>query len=163
MAGGVVTHGPPRAAVSTPELTSQPAIDRGQSLEPTRIPASKMLQLRRFTPLIRRTYASYSTSSTTPVPVNEPQQSRTPAVTQTNELPRNAFASYDKPQAPIETVAEAEELRVAQAPNRKTTWSTSQQPRERAMVGPRFEQTTMADQVRLQDILVFKALQGQIE
>jgi hypothetical protein len=34
-----------------------------------------------------------------------------------------------------------------QSPNRKGIWSRSQQPRERAMVGPRFEQTIMADQV----------------
>ena len=34
-----------------------------------------------------------------------------------------------------------------QAPNRKGIWSRSQQPRAKAMVGPRFEQTIMADQV----------------
>jgi NADH dehydrogenase (ubiquinone) Fe-S protein 6 len=35
-----------------------------------------------------------------------------------------------------------------QAPNRQGIWSRSQAPREKAMVGPRFEQTIMEDQVR---------------
>ncbi|KAA6409028.1 MAG: NADH-ubiquinone oxidoreductase [Lasallia pustulata] len=38
---------------------------------------------------------------------------------------------------------DAERQRVMQAPNRKGVWSRSQQPRERAMSGPRFEQTLM--------------------
>lgn len=42
-----------------------------------------------------------------------------------------------------------EEIRTMQAPDRKGTWSRSQQPREKAMVGPRFEQMIMADQVGL--------------
>ena len=36
-----------------------------------------------------------------------------------------------------------------QSPNRKTVWSRSQNPREMAMSGPRFEQTIMEDQVSL--------------
>jgi NADH dehydrogenase (ubiquinone) Fe-S protein 6 len=47
----------------------------------------------------------------------------------------------------VESVEKGEELRSMQAPNRKGIWSRSQQPRELAMVGPRFEQTIMADQV----------------
>jgi len=42
---------------------------------------------------------------------------------------------------------EGEKRRVMQAPNRAEVWSRSQQPREKAMVGPRFEQTIMLDQV----------------
>ena len=34
-----------------------------------------------------------------------------------------------------------------QAPNREGIWSRSQKPRAEAMVGPRFEQTVMEDQV----------------
>ncbi|KAG0133790.1 hypothetical protein HOY82DRAFT_516955 [Tuber indicum] len=46
--------------------------------------------------------------------------------------------------APQESVAEAGEAkRRMQAPNRATTWSRSQQPRELAMVGPLFENTDM--------------------
>jgi hypothetical protein len=36
-----------------------------------------------------------------------------------------------------------------QAPNREGVWSRSQQAREKAMVGPRFEQMIMYDQVRI--------------
>ncbi|CAP96365.1 hypothetical protein E8E15_004991 [Penicillium rubens] len=50
------------------------------------------------------------------------------------------------------TIAEApevgERIRSMQAPNRATTWASSQQPREQAMVGPRFEQTIMETQPR---------------
>jgi NADH dehydrogenase (ubiquinone) Fe-S protein 6 len=51
-----------------------------------------------------------------------------------------------------ESQEKGEELRVMQSPdrqspNRKGTWSPSQMPREKAMVGPRFEQTIFADQV----------------
>lgn len=41
----------------------------------------------------------------------------------------------------------AEAIRSLQAPNRATTWAASQQPREQAMTGPRFEQTIMETQV----------------
>lgn len=44
---------------------------------------------------------------------------------------------------------DAERRRVMQAPNRKEVWSRSQQPRELAMSGPRFEQTIMEYQVCL--------------
>lgn len=47
-----------------------------------------------------------------------------------------------------EEVADAEKQRQLQAPNRAEVWSRSQQPRARAMTGPRFEQTIMEYQVR---------------
>ena len=43
---------------------------------------------------------------------------------------------------------DAEKQRQMQAPNRAQVWSRSQQPRDRAMSGPRFEQTLMDYQVR---------------
>lgn len=46
-----------------------------------------------------------------------------------------------------EDPVKAERIRSLQAPNRATTWAASQQPREQAMVGPRFEQTIMETQV----------------
>ena len=46
-----------------------------------------------------------------------------------------------------ELTEQAEERRVMQAPNRAGTWSRSQQAREVAMSGPRFEQTIMEMQV----------------
>ncbi|KAI4138157.1 MAG: hypothetical protein LQ340_008069 [Diploschistes diacapsis] len=47
-----------------------------------------------------------------------------------------------------ESQEEGKKKRVMQAPNRETTWSRSQMPRERAMSGPRFEQTIMELQPR---------------
>jgi hypothetical protein len=48
-----------------------------------------------------------------------------------------------------ETPADAAaEMRAMQAPNRQGTWTRSQQAREKAMSGPRFEQMVMEDQVR---------------
>jgi hypothetical protein len=41
----------------------------------------------------------------------------------------------------------AEEMRAMQAPNRSGTWTRSQQARETAMQGPRFEQMNIKDQV----------------
>jgi len=40
-----------------------------------------------------------------------------------------------------ESAQEGERQRQMQAPNRATIWSRTQQPRDRAMTGPRFEQT----------------------
>ncbi|RMD43259.1 hypothetical protein DV735_g1851, partial [Chaetothyriales sp. CBS 134920] len=46
-----------------------------------------------------------------------------------------------------QTIAEVtERLKIAQAPNREETWSKSQQPRDLAMTGPRFEQTFLETQ-----------------
>jgi len=67
-------------------------------------------------------------------------------VSETNAVPTSSEGSFDKTLQ--ESTEKAEERRVMQAPNRKTIWSRSQQPREKAMVGPRFEQTIMEDQVR---------------
>lgn len=68
-----------------------------------------------------------------------------PNVSKSNELPietphRDAWVS--------ESVEKSEELRVSQAPNRTSVWSRSQNPRAKAMSGPRFEQTIMEFQVR---------------
>jgi len=45
-----------------------------------------------------------------------------------------------------ESVEDGEVKHHMQAPNRATTWSRSQQPRELGMVGPRFENTIMESQ-----------------
>ncbi|RDL38185.1 Uncharacterized protein BP5553_05618 [Venustampulla echinocandica] len=45
-----------------------------------------------------------------------------------------------------EDVDVGERARVMQAPNRATTWARSQEPRAKAMSGPRFEQTIMEAQ-----------------
>lgn len=83
-----------------------------------------------------------------PAPANDPKvKTRQPLspVSATNELPVHSGGSRDAAMAESQQVGE--EVRVAQAPNRATTWSRSQQPRAKAMVGPRFEQTIMEAQV----------------
>ncbi|GAB7351026.1 hypothetical protein MBLNU459_g1512t3 [Dothideomycetes sp. NU459] len=109
--------------------------------------------IRLRTPVLRglRSFASTSRSlrsaSDNPVPANDPnptpQQS---PVSATNATASSSEGSFDK--ALQESVAAGEERRVAQAPNRGGVWSRSQQPREKAMAGPRFEQTIMEDQPR---------------
>ena len=69
-----------------------------------------------------------------------------PNVSKTNETPSTSIGAHDDPL--IEKVDEAEKVRSMQAPNRQGIWSRSQKPREQAMVGPRFEQMIMKDQVR---------------
>ena len=66
-------------------------------------------------------------------------------VSATNATPVSSEGSFDATLQ--ESVEKAEELRTVQAPNRKGIWSRSQMPRAAAMVGPRFEQTIMEDQV----------------
>lgn len=72
-------------------------------------------------------------------------QDQTQNVSATNAVPTSSEGSFD--QTLVESVEAAEKMRTMQAPNRKTVWSTTQQPRHLAMVGPRFEQTIMEDQV----------------
>jgi hypothetical protein len=90
--------------------------------------------------------SAYSTTPDNPIPANDPKgrHPRSP-VSATNATPTSSEGSQDK--VLQESVEQGEELRTMQSPNRKGIWSRSQQPRERAMVGPRFEQTIMADQV----------------
>ena len=69
----------------------------------------------------------------------------TPNVSKTNETPVDAMGARDAPFQ--ELVPEAEHKRQMQAPNRASTWSKSQMPRDLAMTGPRFEQTIIDAQV----------------
>jgi NADH dehydrogenase (ubiquinone) Fe-S protein 6 len=82
-----------------------------------------------------------------PIPANDTKDRSTPSpVSSTNATPTSSEGNMDKPLQ--ESVAEGEERRSMQAPNREGVWSRSQQAREKAMVGPRFEQMIMYDQVR---------------
>ncbi|CUS07595.1 unnamed protein product [Tuber aestivum] len=66
-----------------------------------------------------------------------------PSSSTTNAASVGTTAGAD-PNAPLQgSVGAGEAKRHLQAPNRATTWSRSQQPRELAMVGPRFENTDM--------------------
>ena len=85
-------------------------------------------------------------STDNPIPANNPNPKPDDSpVSSTNATPVSSEGSFDK--ALVESVEDGERRRVMQAPNRAGVWSRSQNPREKAMVGPRFEQTIMADQV----------------
>ncbi len=87
--------------------------------------------------------AGYST-----VPANNPNPPKpVQNVSETNALPTTSTGNIDA--ALQESAEEGERQRVRQAPNRDRIWSTSQQERSKAMVGPRFEQTIMEYQVSL--------------
>ena len=90
----------------------------------------------------RRTYA-YSANDKQEV--NDPNLPKNvPNVSKTNELPMESPHGN----APLQEYAgDAEKLRIMQAPNRAEVWSRSQNPRAKAMTGPRFEQTLIQFQV----------------
>jgi NADH dehydrogenase (ubiquinone) Fe-S protein 6 len=96
--------------------------------------------------ILRASYASGPPTSANQVPANDPHP-RDPKqnVSATNATPTSSEGSFDK--VLVESVEKAENLRVVQSPNRKGIWSRSQNPREVAMSGPRFEQTIFEDQV----------------
>lgn len=94
---------------------------------------------------VLRAYVSTATSSNQ-VPANDPiKRDAKPNVSETNAVPTSSEGSFDK--VLQEDVADAERMRTQQAPNYKGIWSRSQQPREVAMSGPRFEQSIIEDQV----------------
>ena len=85
-------------------------------------------------------------SADNPVPANDPNpKPANQTVSDTNAMATSSVGSMDKTLQ--ESAAEGEAKRVMQAPNRKSIWSRSQQLREQAMVGPRFEQMIVEDQV----------------
>ncbi|KAJ5165667.1 Zinc finger CHCC-type [Penicillium coprophilum] len=76
-----------------------------------------------------------------PIQVNDPTPRKPTAnVSATNAVPTEQLGNLQ------EAPEVGERIRSMQAPNRATTWAASQQPREKAMVGPRFEQTIMETQ-----------------
>jgi NADH dehydrogenase (ubiquinone) Fe-S protein 6 len=108
----------------------------------TRVP------FRAFSTSVRVSYSAKPTAneSSISVPVNDPNpKPPKPNVSETNAMPTSSEGAFDK--VLVESVDKAMEMRVMQAPNRKEVWSRSQQPRELAMVGPRFEQMILEDQV----------------
>lgn len=99
--------------------------------------------LRLATPSLR---APYSSQKKAEVPANDPvARKEVQTVSETNATPTSSEGAFDK--VLQESVEKAELLRKQQAPNRQGIWSRSQQPREIAMSGPRFEQSIMEDQV----------------
>ncbi|EPE33093.1 hypothetical protein GLAREA_06105 [Glarea lozoyensis ATCC 20868] len=87
---------------------------------------------------------SYAFSANDQQEINDPTpQKDVPNVSKTNELPTEAVHTSTSLQ---EKTEDAEHRRVTQAPNRAVAWSRSQNPRAKAMSGPRFEQTIMEAQ-----------------
>ncbi|KAJ5398253.1 Zinc finger CHCC-type [Penicillium cosmopolitanum] len=70
--------------------------------------------------------------------------STVPRLASTSNVPTDTMSAWDGSLSEDPVVAER--IRTMQAPNRSSTWAASQQPREEAMVGPRFEQTIMQTQ-----------------
>ena len=109
---------------------------------------STRLESLRFTPHIRRYAAADRTSDR--VPTNDPKPpAPAPNVSSSNATPINPMGLRDSDQPLQEVPEDSEQQRTMQAPNRSLPWSRSQQPRDRAMSGPRFEQTIMEYQVCL--------------
>jgi NADH dehydrogenase (ubiquinone) Fe-S protein 6 len=106
-------------------------------------------RLRAFLQLSRRAQVSakraYAYSANDKQEINDLNPPKeVPNVSKSNELP----IETPHRDAPLqENAADAEKLRVMQAPNRAGVWSRSQNPRAKAMSGPRFEQTIMELQV----------------
>lgn len=93
----------------------------------------------------------YSTSNRTSdrVPTNDPSPPKpVQNVSDSNAVPISPQGLRDSDRPLQEMPEDSERQRVMQAPNREGVWSRSQQPRKRAMSGPRFEQTIMEYQVR---------------
>jgi hypothetical protein len=101
--------------------------------------------------LLSHSHRSYATRDRTSdrIPTNDPNPPEpVQNVSDTNALPISPMGLRDS-ELPLQEMPEdSERQRTMQAPNRKEVWSRSQQPRERAMSGPRFEQTIMEYQVR---------------
>ncbi|KAG9692055.1 NADH-ubiquinone oxidoreductase, partial [Aureobasidium melanogenum] len=129
--------------------TTQPFPHKPLTMLPARLTRSCLRSCCTGTHSAARTFSSTSfvRSADNPIPANDPKDRSMPSpVSSTNAMPLSSEGNMDKPLQ--ESVAEGEERRVMQAPNRKGVWSRSQQAREKAMVGPRFEQMIMYDQPR---------------
>lgn len=134
-----------------PSSTSLSMIPTAPHLYYTITPNMLQRSSRRLLPALRyqsTAFRNYSTTTDNPVPANnpKPEVSKTDfKVSSSNVLPSSSTGSSDR--VLVETPEDGEEKRVMQAPNRAGIWSRSQQPRAKAMVGPRFEQTIIEDQV----------------
>lgn len=111
---------------------------------------SSLLPRRLPTPFLRH-YSAKDPVHTDRIPVNAKPHTPVPNVSETNALPVSTGGMIDDDLQ--EMPEDAEKRRQMQAPNRKEVWSRSQQPREVAMSGPRFEQTIMELQVGLSSLV----------
>ena len=92
-------------------------------------------------------------------PVNDPDPPKPPPnVSATNVVPVDAVGARDARLQ--EAPEEGERQRQLQSPNRAERWSRSQEAREKAMTGPRFEQTIMEFQVSHYSSAPYRALRS---
>ena len=116
-------------------------------MPPIRLPSNSISLLSRRSVRLT-TLRSYATRDpySDKLPTNDPNPPEpVQNVSDTNAVPISPMGLRDKPLQ--EMPEESEKQRQMQAPNRKDVWSRSQEPRDRAMSGPRFEQTLMEFQV----------------
>ena len=112
--------------------------------------ARKPAAFTRLPPSLRplRPYSTSSDRTSDRIPTNDPSPPKpVQNVSDSNAVPMSPQGLRDSDRPLQEMPEDSERQRVMQAPNRKEVWSRSQQPRERAMSGPRFEQTIMEYQV----------------
>ena len=105
----------------------------------------------------RRHYATRERNSDR-IPTNDPSPPEpVQNVSDSNAVPISPQGMRDSNLPLQEMPEDSERQRVMQAPNRKEPWSRSQQLREKAMSGPRFEQTIMEYQVGCRaDVALFR-------
>lgn len=145
--------------VHSPQLRNHNHFKPQTMLPPLRyVRPQSVLPLPSLLPLIttslhhlRRSYATSSSASdrtSDRVPTNDPQPPPDKVNVSESNAAESGVSALGMRDAPFrEEVADAERQRQLQAPNRADVWSRSQQPRAKAMVGPRFEQTIMEYQV----------------
>src|SRR5579862_5331800 len=103
-----------------------------------------LLCTRRYQIPMLRAYSSAAKND--PIPTNDSTPSKkVQNASDTSALPTSSTDAHDHS---LKELPSEEERRAMQAPNRAGTWSRGQQSRGKAMVGPRFEQTALEDQVR---------------
>ncbi|KAK2749552.1 hypothetical protein FQN55_003252 [Onygenales sp. PD_40] len=102
-------------------------------------------------PAIRAPYTTttprFAEQSENAIPTNSPTPpKKVSPISETNAVPLDSMGTQDGALQETPDRARAELAR--QSPNRQAIWAKSQQPREKAMAGPRFEQTIMELQPR---------------
>ena len=116
-------------------------------LAPLRIRVSMLAPICQPYIVSHRQYATRERNSDR-IPTNDPSPPEpVQNVSDSNAVPISPQGMRDSSLPLQEMPEDSERQRVMQAPNRKEPWSRSQQPREKAMSGPRFEQTIMEYQV----------------
>ena len=126
-------------------------------LAPLRIRVSTLAPICRPYIVSHRHYATRERNSDR-IPTNDPSPPEpVQNVSDSNAVPISPQGMRDSSLPLQEMPEDSERQRVMQAPNRKEPWSRSQQPREKAMSGPRFEQTIMEYQVGCRaDVALFR-------